>query len=134
MCALGISQIARLEQFKQSRRHVFEQYALRISECEWINTPTEREYVDTNWHLYPVRVSPEIRKRLFVELRKEGIGVQVNYIPAYRHPVFGMRKEEYSNFPSSENFYNSEISLPMHSDLSEEQLDRITDVIRKFIP
>jgi dTDP-4-amino-4,6-dideoxygalactose transaminase len=133
LCALGISQIARIEEFKKSRRAVFSKYISKLSTFEWVKLPTEREYVDTNWHLFPVRVPPEIRKRLFQEFRFNGVGVQVNYIPAYRHPVFKTHKSAYERFPASEAFYESEISLPMHHGLTEEELDHVISVIDNFV-
>ena len=40
------------------------------------------------WHLYPIRVPHEMRRPLFEYLRANGVIVQVNYIPAYWHPVY----------------------------------------------
>ena len=133
MCALGISQINRLREFKLRRREIFEKYCEMLARFDWITLPTERTYVDSNWHLFPIRVPSEVRKRLFIEFRKNGIGVQVNYIPAYRHPVFHTNETHYENFPSSESFYESEISLPMYVGLTDEELERIVSVISGFI-
>ena len=83
------------------------------------------DYVNVNWHLFPVRVDPLKRKEIFAKLRESGIGVQVNYIPAYWHPIFydkGFRKGMY---PESDLFYSQEISLPMYSQLTNNELDLV---------
>ena len=49
---------------------------------------TVREGADPIWHLYPVRILEGRRREVFDKMRASGIGVQVNYIPVYWHPVF----------------------------------------------
>ena len=133
LCALGISQLARVEEFKAARRSIFNNYFSKLSKLDWIMLPTEREYVDTNWHLFPIQVPSEIRKKLFEDFRSNDVGVQVNYIPAYRHPVFKTYRDSYDKFPNSENFYASEISLPMHPGLTEHELNHVVSVIENFV-
>jgi perosamine synthetase len=71
--------------------------------------------------------------RVFNGLRESGIMVQVNYLPAYRHPVFGNSDNIRSEFPNSEDFYNSEISLPMYSDLSSTDQDFVIEKVLNLV-
>jgi dTDP-4-amino-4,6-dideoxygalactose transaminase len=126
LCALGISQLKRLEDFKVKKRAIFLSYVQQLNSTEGIELPSESFDVSVNWHLFPVRVDPQKRTAIFSSLRKAGIGVQVNYIPAYWHPVFhelGFRKGMY---PNSDLFYSKEISLPMYSHLTKGDLDIVT--------
>jgi dTDP-4-amino-4,6-dideoxygalactose transaminase len=132
LCALGISQIKRLEEFKKRRRQVFEYYQEELSQIPWIDTPVEREYVDTNWHLFPIQVPAEERLNFFNYLRRNEIVVQVNYIPAHLHPVFRRMGHKKGDFPKSELFYSREISLPMHTSLSDQELEWIVGTMKKF--
>jgi dTDP-4-amino-4,6-dideoxygalactose transaminase len=132
LCALGISQLSRLGEFKTRRRAIFERYSRTLNDLEWLTLPTERDYVDSNWHLFPVRVKPEIRESVFKHLRAHNIGVQVNYLPAYRHPVFENLKVDRSDFPHSEEFYESEISLPMYTDLRDVQITKVEEALHLF--
>jgi dTDP-4-amino-4,6-dideoxygalactose transaminase len=132
LCALGISQIRRLNEFKDRRRHIFDYYQEQLSQIQWIDTPVERAYVDTNWHLFPIQVPVEIRRDFFNYLRGNEVGVQVNYIPAHLHPVFRRMGHQQGDFPIAELFYSKEISLPIHASLDDQQLDRIMEVIKKF--
>ena len=59
------------------------------------------------------------------------IGVQINYIPVFMHPFFYNQYEE-KDFINSINFYQSEISLPLHVDLKEDDLELIVDSTLSF--
>jgi dTDP-4-amino-4,6-dideoxygalactose transaminase len=123
LCALGISQLKRLKDFKTKKRTIFQSYIQQFNGIKGIELPSESFDVSVNWHLFPVRVDPQKRTAIFSNLRKAGIGVQINYIPVYWHPVFhdiGFRKGMY---PNSDLFYSQEISLPMYSHLTIEEID-----------
>ena len=123
LCALGVSQISRLEEFKMKKRQIFQTYTNAFSAHENIRTPVEKDYVNVNWHLFPVRVDPLKRKEIFAKLRESGIGVQVNYIPAYWHPIFYDKGFRIGMYPESDLFYSQEISLPMYSQLTNNEID-----------
>jgi dTDP-4-amino-4,6-dideoxygalactose transaminase len=125
LCALGVSQLKQLPDFKEAKRILFQKYLNHLGGSEAIELPSFRTYVDVNWHLFPIRVDPAKRAYIFGGLRKAGIGVQVNYIPAYWHPVFkemGFRK---GMFPISDAFYSQEISLPMYANLTQDDLEAV---------
>jgi UDP-4-amino-4,6-dideoxy-N-acetyl-beta-L-altrosamine transaminase len=132
LCALGSSQLRRIQEFKSARTKIFDRYTSGLSDLEWITLPSKREYVDPMWHLYPIRVASEIRRALFDYLRANGVTVQVNYIPAYWHPVYEDLGYKKGLSPIAENYYLSEISLPMYADLNKEQQDRVIDLLRNY--
>ena len=86
-----------------------------------------------NWHLYPVRVDSLNRKTIFTSLRKAGIAVQVNYLPAYRHPVFSDKGFSEGMYPNSDLFYSQEISLPMYSQLKDTEVDFVVRSVKALI-
>lgn len=132
LCALGISQLGRLVEFKERRRYVYSTYQEKLADIEWIQLPSERDYVHSNWHLFAIKTRPENRTYIFNKLRESGIGVQVNYLPVYRHPVFSKANIQREEFPNSEDFYAREISLPMHTQLSLSSIDFITDILTRL--
>jgi len=132
MCALGISQLKRLSSFKARKQEIYNNYFSALENFDWITLPTKRNYVDANWHLFPIRVPQNLRKQLVTFLRSNGIAVQVNYIPAYRHPVFHNSNIKSNDFPESEKFYSSEISLPMFPDLNNEQFEKVINQLKSF--
>jgi dTDP-4-amino-4,6-dideoxygalactose transaminase len=128
LCALGNSQLSRLADFKALRKGVFDKYGEGFSNNGVIQIPAKRDYVDPTWHLYPIQVSSDRRRFVFEHLRASGIGVQVNYLPAHRHPVFrdlGVQAE----LPNAEKFYSREISLPMSASLSDSDLEYIIESV-----
>jgi len=130
LCALGVSQLKRLTYFKNRRREIFDHYTSELKNFEFVQIPTEREFVDSNWHLYPARVPASRRAGVFALLRSKGIGVQVNYLPAYLHPVFESSGFKRGDFPIADAFYESEISLPMHVDLQDSQIAKVIEILR----
>ena len=132
LCALGSSQIGRIQDFKSARTNIFERYTAGLSDLDWITLPVKREYVDPMWHLFPIRVPHEMRRPLFEFLRANGVTVQVNYIPAYWHPVYEDLGYKKGLSPNAESYYLSEISLPMYADLNEQQQDRIIELLRNY--
>lgn len=133
LCALGLAQLTKAESLKKKRRVIFETYTSLLQSCDAIRLPIQQEHVEVNWHLYPIRVAPNLRMRIFDELRRNGIGVQVNYLPAHLHPVF--RKMGYcpGDFPISEEFYESEISLPIYPNLEIHQVEKVAEVLTGII-
>ena len=129
LCALGLSQLQRLAEFKKKRSEIFETYSNALLGNLEITLPLKREYVDPTWHLFPIRVPAEMRMSVFTELRSQGIGVQVNYLPAYFHPVFDSKKYPIGLCPVAEKFYSEEISLPIHFGLSNKDQEIIVKIL-----
>ena len=88
LAALGLSQLSRLQSFKQRRAEVFARYQDGLADVGGVRLPVQRPDVDPMWHLYPLRVLDGRRREVFERMRTDGIGVQVNYLPVYWHPMF----------------------------------------------
>ena len=132
LCALGLSQLKRIQEFKAKRSEIFAAYSEAFLSHKNITTPITRKNVDPMWHLYPIRVPSIIRKEIFVKMRESGIGVQVNYIPAYLHPVFDPAIYPKGLCPVAENFYKEEISLPIHFGLSKQDQEEVIRQLTSF--
>lgn len=129
LCALGISQLKSIDEFKSRRHELYETYNKYLGNLERVQTPSKASFVDPMWHLYPIHVPEENRREIFLELKQNGIGSQVNYIPAYWHPVFKEKGFKVGQFPISDNFYRTELSLPMHLYVDEETVQLVSKVI-----
>ena len=132
LCALGISQLSRLQTFKAARTELFQKYKARLSAIPNVRLPHQDLHVDPMWHLYPIRVPKESRLRLYNSFRTAGIGVQVNYLPAHQHPVFSTIRNEFPPLPVSEEFYESQLSLPMwvsETEWTEEYFELVATIL-----
>ena len=133
LCALGISQLKQLQESKAKKKLLFQNYVNYLGSSDSIHLPHEQSGIDVNWHLFPARVNPLKRADVFSGLRKAGIGVQVNYIPAYWHPVFVQHGFKRGMFPNSDYFYSQEISLPLYSSLSEENVETVARIVLTLV-
>jgi dTDP-4-amino-4,6-dideoxygalactose transaminase len=132
LCALGSSQLRRLAAFKARRAEIHARYTGAFADLDGVGTPVTRPGADPAWHLYPLRVREGRRRALFEHLRGMGIGVQVNYIPVYWHPVFADLGYRRGLCPNAERFYAEELSLPLFPDLTDTDVDRVIDGVRAF--
>ena len=132
LCALGLSQLKRINKFQRDRNQIFMDYHDKLSPYSEITLPVTRDYVEPFWHLYPIQVPSNTRRNLYDYLHRHGIKVQVNYLPAHLHPVFKNSGYKRGDFPMSENFYQSEISLPIYSGLGEGDIVKIVRCIEDF--
>ncbi len=133
LCALGSSQLRRLPAFKARRDAITARYNAGLSGVDVLRLPACREGADPMWHLFPLRIRDGRRRELFEHLRASGIGVQVNYLPVYRHPVYADLGYRQGMCPVAEAYYEQEISLPLFPDLSDTDVDRVIDLIRGFV-
>ncbi|WP_409489282.1 DegT/DnrJ/EryC1/StrS family aminotransferase [Amycolatopsis sp. cmx-11-12] len=132
LCALGSSQLRRLAKFKKRRAKIHARYTAALSSLDGVLTPAVREGADPVWHLYPLRVLEGRRRALFDHLRAKGIGVQVNYIPVYWHPVFEDLGYQRGLCPNAELYYSQELSLPLFPALTDADVDRVSDEVHAF--
>jgi UDP-4-amino-4,6-dideoxy-N-acetyl-beta-L-altrosamine transaminase len=127
--ALGLAQLRRLESFKQRRAEITARYNAAFAAIDGLRTPTQRPDVDPAWHLYPVRVLDGRRREVFEAMRARDIGVQVNYIPVYWHPVYAGTGYRRGMCPNAEAFYAEELSLPLYPDLTDAQVDQVIETL-----
>ncbi len=127
LCALGSNQLRRLPAFVQRRAQLVDRYHHLLRDVPGLSLPGQRPHVDPAWHLFPVRVLDGQRRRVFEALRAAGIGVQVNYIPAYWHPVYENLGYRRGMCPRAEHFYAEELSLPLFPDLSHSEQDDVVE-------
>lgn len=137
-CALGLSQLKKLEANLARRREIATRYAAAFRDLPGVVPPGVREEANPAWHLYPIRLDPAKltadRGQVFRALRAENIGVNVHYIPVHLHPYyrerFGYRGGEY---PIAEDAYERLISLPMFHSMSDGDIEDVIGALRKVI-
>lgn len=127
--ALGLSQLRRLAAFKRRRAEIKARYDEALADVPGVRVPAQRDDVDPAWHLYPLRVLEGRRRHVFERMRASGIGVQVNYMPVYWHPVYARMGYRRGMCPRAEAFYAEELSLPMFPDLTDGQVDQVVDAL-----
>ena len=137
-CALGLSQLKKVEQWIKRRQDIARRYDLAFHEIDAILPLTVKENRRHAYHLYVVRVrcSRDVKNRaeLFSALRDKGIGVNVHYIPLNLHPYYqqhlGVRPGQ---CPAAEMAYENILSLPIFPTMSDADVDFVVETISDLI-
>jgi UDP-4-amino-4,6-dideoxy-N-acetyl-beta-L-altrosamine transaminase len=137
-CALGLSQLKRLDANLERRREIATAYTEAFKKLPGLHPPLVQSGVNPSWHLYPIRLELETlkadRAEVFRALRAENIGVQVHYIPVHLHPFyrkqFGYGGGEY---PIAEDAYERLISLPMFHGMTDDDIEDVKEALKKVL-
>lgn len=136
-CALGLSQLERLDANVARRREIAAQYGEAFRDLPAIVIPAVREDVNPAWHLYPIRLKLEMlavgRGEIFQALRAENIGVNVHYIPVHQHPYYRERSKSKESYPVTEHAYERLISLPMFHSMTVQDVEDVIHALLKVV-
>ncbi len=130
--ALGASQLERLGTFVQRRRQLAERYGRLLAPLP-VELPWQHPDTESAFHLYVIRLQlgriRRTHRQVFEELRAQGIGVQLHYIPVHLQPYYRDRGFQSGDFPVAEAYYQEAISLPLYADLTDAQQDQVVAVL-----
>ncbi|MGN1078942.1 MAG: UDP-4-amino-4,6-dideoxy-N-acetyl-beta-L-altrosamine transaminase [Alphaproteobacteria bacterium] len=124
--ALGISQLKKLNAFKQRRREIVDYYNKNLGLPHLI----ERDFSNACFHLYPVLV--QNRRDFYFKAREKGLNLQVHYIPVHTQPYYAQFGYKKGDFPKAENYYERCISLPLYPTLTDEDLAEIVKRLKEI--
>ena len=134
--ALGVSQMQRLDEFV-SRRHKLQQRYHELLKDLPLILPAQIEDSYSALHLYPIQIKPEQLKKshakIFQELRDEGLGVNLHYIPVHTQPYYQEMGFKNGDFPNSENYYKNAISIPLYHGMSGDDQDQVVSILKKVL-
>ena len=130
--ALGVSQMQRLDEFVTQRHILQERYDSLLSGLPIVK-PHQSQDSYSALHLYPIQIDLDSvdkgREKIFDELRQNGIGVNVHYIPIHTQPYYSQLGFRVGDFPNSESYYNRTISIPLFHTMTVEQQDEVLNVL-----
>ena len=131
-CALGCSQMKKLDRFLARRKEIVARYNEAFADCDNIITPYQLSDTESGWHLYIVQVKNCDRRQFFEAMREKEIGVNVHYIPVYMHPYYQEHGYENVHCANAEEIYSHIISLPLYPGLTFEQQDYVIDTLKSL--
>ncbi|MEZ5902357.1 MAG: UDP-4-amino-4,6-dideoxy-N-acetyl-beta-L-altrosamine transaminase [Alphaproteobacteria bacterium] len=136
-CALGISQIKKLDKFVTRRRELASLYDELLKPLfPRIKPPKRENYTVSSWHLYAPRFDFKAlrinRADLMNELSKKDIGTQVHYIPVHSQPYY---KNLYGDIclPGTEEYYEGTLSLPFYPALKNEDVEYVSNTLKEIL-
>ena len=80
-----------------------------------------------------IQVAAEARSSVFSQLRAQGIGVQVHYIPVHTQPYYQRLGFEWGDYPEAENYYLKAITLPIFFDMEHAQQVHVTNRLKNIL-
>ncbi len=136
-CALGLSQLKKIEIFKKKRSDLVLAYHKHLAEInEIVEIVNDFKDKITSWHLFVVRIKfsnlEKSRDFIMKELFKKSIQTQVHYIPIHFHPYYKKKVYE-KKFKGTESYYNKILTLPLHPSMEEKDVKYITNSLKEII-
>lgn len=136
-CALGLSQLKKLDKFIERRRDLAARYDLAFENLRNLRPAQQDPQLLSGRHLYVIRVNfPALslsRAELMLALRERGVGSQVHYIPVTSHPLYVAAGHDSRLYPQAAQYYEEALSIPLHFDLNDRQQDEIVAVIVELV-
>jgi dTDP-4-amino-4,6-dideoxygalactose transaminase len=137
LCALGISQLRKLDRFTARRRELSRLYDEALKPLAPLIRPVPPvPGCDPALHLYAVLIAfDEIgmsRQQLMARLRERNVGTQVHYIPVHRQPYYrGLYGE--LTLPGADAYYSRELSLPLFPAMRDADVDHVVDTLSSIL-
>ena len=132
--AMGLVQLAKCDVMRTARECIAQRYSAAFASFEELVIPKVYSDRKTSWHLYVLRLRPDLltgdRNGFMQALQRRGVACSVHFIPLHLHPYYqreyGYRPGE---FPKAEREYRVCLSLPIYPDMSEEEIQHVTDSV-----
>lgn len=136
-CALGLSQLKKLEKFVQRRDQIVGMYNEYLSSLsDIVVTPHKESHCNPAWHIYACLVDFDQltlnRASFMMALREKGIGTQVHYIPVHIQPYYQSLYGEIE-LSGAMSYYAKEISFPLYPHMSDEDVKYVADTVISLI-
>ena len=138
-CALGESQLKKIDRFIKARRKIAKIYNKGFKENKLITTPFEdKNHVVHAYHLYTILIDfkklGKSRNQVINELKKFNIGTQVLYIPVHFQPYYSNKYGyKFGSFPNSEDYYKKCLSIPIFPGIKNKEINYVINKVNSVI-
>ena len=137
-CALGCSQLKRMNEFRQGRREIAAKYNKAFKNVPGLTIPFEADFCDSNFHLYVLLFDFEeigiTRSELITGLKEKRIFTQVHYIPVYTQPFY--RNNFGTNWGDclwAEQYYQKCLSMPIYPAMTVEEAGNVISAVKELV-
>ena len=132
--ALGISQLRKIGRFIHARMRIVKKYRNAFTDNPYFDLLAGQDGVRSSHHLFPILLKDRYKNEkriIFAKMRRNGLGVQVHYIPVYFHPYYKQLGYKKGICPIAEDCYQREISIPIYQSMSDIVAGQVIEKIRK---
>lgn len=135
--ALLLSQLKKLEKFKERRREIVKRYDEAFGEMPEIIVQKEIPASDTCRHLYIIRLNINkmkcTRRQFFDAMSAENVQCQVHYVPVYWFPYYRRLGYERGLCPNAEKIYEGIMSIPLFPRMTDQDVEDVIHAVRKVV-
>jgi perosamine synthetase len=124
LCAVGIPQLRRLDELLAARRRIADAYSERLADV--VELPSADDGDTHGWQAYVVKL--ERRDEALATLRAHGIEAQIGTYAVHRLTAY----RDHGRFPGADACFERALALPLHASMSEDDVDRVADVLRSL--
>lgn len=133
-CALGLSQLKKLDSILKRREEIVKKYNEKFSELHEVTIPFVKPDARSAWHLYTILLDRKIdRDKFFSSMRSKSIGVNVHYIPVYHFSYYKKFGITSGNYPNTEEVFSRIITLPLYPAMTEENIKAVVEATKESI-
>ncbi len=136
-CALGLSQLGKLDAFVARRRELSSRYDAALAPLgPLVRAIARTPFAAPAWHLYVVLIDFAAagisRGKLMERLRADGIGTQVHYLPLHLQPYYRRRYGDL-DLPGARAYYERALSLPLFPAMADADVERVAAALTRAI-
>jgi perosamine synthetase len=136
-CALGLSQLGKLDQFLKRRAELAQRYRTELHGQPGLVLPAVALDVRHAWHIFPVLLEIERlaadRRTILAALRAENIAAAVHYVPVYWHPYYQALGYRRGICPRAEWAFERLLTLPLYPAMTDSDVDDVLAAVRKVL-
>lgn len=137
LCALGISQLRKLDRFVSRRRHLAKLYDDALRDLDPLVRPVPRPAgCESAFHIYVVLIdfaaAGRSRSQVVAGLRSRGIGTQVHYVPVHRQPYYAAKHGDLV-LEGADTYYRRILSLPLYPGMADSDIERVVQGLRDVL-
>ncbi len=128
--ALGISQMAKIEEIERLRNEIANFYLHELKGIEGLDFIRLTEGAESNWHIFGILVQPEHKYWMLDALRAEGVYANVHYTPLHRNAYYKNYGTD-AEFPGSVAFFQRLLRLPIYPGLQKAEQEKVVEAVKK---
>jgi dTDP-4-amino-4,6-dideoxygalactose transaminase len=136
--AMGLVQLQKADRMSSARYRIALKYNQAFADIEQLEIPAVMSDRESSWHLYPLRIHPEMlritRNDFIAALKEAGVGTSVHFIPLHLHPYYAKRfGYRPGDLPRAAREYDRYLSLPIFPTMSESEIQYVIERVQEIV-
>ena len=134
LASIGLVQLSRTDEILSKRRSIVKRYDKAFSEINGVESIDHFTSLGSSMHLYMVRFTEKdenFRNRFMDRMLEKGVATNVHYKPLPMHTAYKQLGFDIKDYPEAYNMYKNEVSLPLYSLLTDEEVEFIIKTFKE---